>query len=83
MRIRNLAAKTVLTPTVLVMLVCFYGCAIWTAYLSVTRSAMLPNYQFAGFGQYIRLFATARWNVAWTNMFLFGVLDIVGSVRCV
>jgi len=27
-RIRNLAAKTVLTPTVLVMLVCFYGCAI-------------------------------------------------------
>ena len=80
MRIRNLAAKTVLTPTVLVMLVCFYGCAIWTAYLSVTRSAMLPNYQFAGFGQYIRLFATARWNVAWTNMFLFGVLDIVGTL---
>ena len=76
MRIRNLAAKTVLTPTVLVMLVCFYGCALWTAYLSVTRSALLPNYQFAGVFQYVRLFATPRWNVAWTNMFLFGVLDI-------
>ena len=64
MRIRSLAAKVVLSPTVLVMLVCFYGCALWTAYLSVTRSAMLPNYQFAGLVQYVRLFGTARWNVA-------------------
>jgi glucose/mannose transport system permease protein len=45
-RIRNLAAKAVLSPTVLVMLVCFYGCAIWTAYLSVTRSALLPSMMF-------------------------------------
>src|ERR1700739_2472492 len=80
MRIRSLAAKAVLSPTVLVMLVCFYGCAVWTAYLSVTRSALLPNYQFAGLVQYVRLFGTARWNVAWSNMFLFGVLDIVGTL---
>src|SRR5260370_24646731 len=62
------------------MLVCFYGCATWTVYLSVTRSALLPNYQFAGLVQYVRLFGTARWNVAWSNMFLFGVLDIVGTL---
>src|ERR1700739_4570562 len=80
MRIRSLAAKAVLSPTVLVMVVCFYGCALWTAYLSVTRSAMLPNYQFAGFVQYLRLFGTARWNVAWSNMFVFGVLDILGTL---
>ena len=80
MHIRSLAAKVVLSPTVLVMLVCFYGCALWTAYLSVTRSAMLPNYQFAGLVQYVRLFGTARWNVAWSNMFLFGVLDILGTL---
>jgi len=67
MRIRNLAAKAVLSPTVLVMLVCFYGCAVWTAYLSVTRSTLLPNYQFAGLVQYVRLFGTPRWNVAWTS----------------
>ena len=80
MRIRNLAAKAVLSPTVLVMLVCCYGCAFWTAYLSVTRSALLPNYQFAGVFQYVRLFATPRWNVAWSNMFVFGVLDILGTL---
>ena len=79
-RIRNLAAKAVLSPTVLVVLVCFYGCAIWTTYLSVTRSALLPNYQLAGLFQYVRLFATPRWNVAWSNMFLFGVLDILGTL---
>jgi glucose/mannose transport system permease protein len=79
-RIRNLAAKAVLSPTVVAVLVCFYGCAVWTLYLSATRSAMLPNYQFAGFVQYARLFATARWNVAWSNMFVFGVLDILGTL---
>ena len=62
------------------MLVCFYGCAIWTAYLSVTRSALLPNYQFVGLVQYVGLFGTPRWNVAWSNMFLFGVLDILGTL---
>jgi len=30
-RIRSLAAKAVLSPTVMVILVCFYGCAVWTA----------------------------------------------------
>src|ERR1700746_3165885 len=80
MRIRSLAAKVVLSPTVLVMGVCFYGCAMWTAYLSITRSALLPNYQFAGLVQYVRLFGTPRWNVAWSNMFLFGVLDILGTL---
>src|SRR5208282_2422527 len=28
----------------------------------------------------VRLFGTPRWNVAWSNMFLFGVLDILGTL---
>lgn len=79
-RARSLAAKLVLAPTVLLMLVCFYGSAVWTVYISMTRSFLLPTYHFAGGAQYERLFATERWQVAYGNMFLFGILDIVGTL---
>src|SRR5579871_822303 len=79
-RARSLMAKIVLAPTVLVMLVCFYGSAMWTVYISMTRSFLLPTYVFAGGAQYERLFHTPRWQVAYGNMFLFGVLDIVGTL---
>jgi glucose/mannose transport system permease protein len=79
-RMRSVAAKLVLAPSVLVMLVCFYGSALWTVYISMTRSFLLPTYNFAGGVQYGRLFHTSRWHVAYGNMFLFGVLDIVGTL---
>ncbi len=77
---RSLAAISALAPTVLVALTCFYGSTVWTVYISMTRSFMLPNYRFAGLAQYSRLFATERWQVAYGNMFLFGGLDIVGTL---
>jgi len=49
-------------------------------YISMTRSFLLPIYTFAGSVQYDRLFATPRWQVAYGNMFLFGALDIVGTL---
>src|ERR1700761_2301877 len=79
-RVRSLAAKLVLAPFVLVMLVCFYGSALWTVYISMTRSFLLPNYTFGGAAQYERLFHTQRWQVAYGNMFLFGLLDISGTL---
>ena len=79
-RPRSLAAKIALTPTILVMLGCYYASITWTVYISMTRSFLLPVYRFAGAAQYERLFATPRWQVAYTNMFLFGALDILGTL---
>jgi len=79
-RPRSLAAKIALTPTILVMLGCYYASITWTVYISMTRSFLLPVYHFAGATQYHRLFATPRWQVAYTNMFLFGALDILGTL---
>ena len=79
-RARSVAARLALVPTILVMLFCFYGSVAWTVYISMTRSFLLPVYRFAGTAQYDRLFATPRWQVAYTNMFLFGALDIIGTL---
>ena len=79
-RARSLAAKLALLPTLLVMLVCYYGSVTWTVYISMTRSFLLPVYKFAGTAQYDRLLATPRWQVAYSNMFVFGALDIIGTL---
>src|SRR5258708_21136690 len=79
-RVRSLAAKLALAPTILVMLCCYYGSVTWTVYISMTRSFLLPVYRFAGTAQYERLFATPRWHVAYGNMFFFCVLDIIGPL---
>lgn len=77
---KNLTAKVVLLPTVLVTLACFYGTSLWTVYISMTGSSMLPNYHFIGFDQYVRLFNTPRWDTAYANMAIFGVLMVVGTL---
>lgn len=79
-RPRSVAAKVALIPTILIMLGCYYASISWTVYISMTRSFLLPVYSFAGSAQYVRLFATPRWQVAYTNMFVFGTLDILGTL---
>ena len=63
------------------MVFCFYGSVTWTVYISMTRSFLLPVYKFAGTAQYDAPVRTRpRWQVAYSNMFLFGALDIIGTL---
>lgn len=69
--------KLVVAPTFLIALVFIYGFMLWNAWLSFTKSRMLPKYDWAGFIQYEKLFANDRWWVAAENLFIFGLLFIV------
>jgi glucose/mannose transport system permease protein len=77
---RSLAAKLALLPTSLAVAVCFYGCLIWTVVISVSKSKLMPNYGFSGLMNYRRLFASLRWETAYSNMFVFGALFILLSL---
>lgn len=68
--------KLVVSPTVAITVIFFYGFVIWTAVLSFTKSRILPQYEFVGFEQYVRLFMNERWMGALTNLLIFGVLFI-------
>lgn len=70
-------AKIVIAPSFGAVLFFVYGLIGWTGYVSMTRSRILPNYDFAGLVQYERLFDMPRWEVAVTNLFVFGGLFIV------
>ncbi|MFY0312807.1 carbohydrate ABC transporter permease [Leisingera sp. D0M16] len=72
--------KIVLAPSFAAVLVFVYGFIIWTAWVSLTRSRLLPKYEIEGFIQYERLFAAPRWDTAMSNLFVFGTLFIVISM---
>ena len=68
--------KLVLGPTLICGLVFIYGFILWTAWLSLTESRLLPRYDFAGLVQYIALFDNERWWTALKNLAIFGTLFI-------
>ena len=69
--------KLVLAPSFIVVLIFVYGFIAWTAWLSLTRSRLLPRHEIYGFIQYDRLFESPRWDTAFSNLFVFGFLFIV------
>lgn len=72
--------KIVLAPSFIAVLIFVYGFIGWTAWVSLTRSKLLPKYEIVGFIQYDRLFASPRWDTAMTNLYIFGSMFIIISM---
>ncbi|KIC15766.1 MULTISPECIES: carbohydrate ABC transporter permease [unclassified Leisingera] len=72
--------KMVLAPSFIAVLVFVYGFIAWTAWVSLTRSRLLPKYEIDGLIQYERLFNAPRWDTAMSNLFVFGTLFILISM---
>jgi glucose/mannose transport system permease protein len=72
--------KLVVAPSFVLALLFIYGLIAWNGYLSVSASRLLPNYEFAGFQQYVNLFESERFRVALSNMAVFGTLFVGGAM---
>ena len=72
--------KLVVAPSFVPGLAFVYGLMAWNGYLSVSASRLLPNYEFVGFEQYLRLWDSERFRVALSNMAIFGSLFIGGAM---
>jgi glucose/mannose transport system permease protein len=72
----RLVARLVLSPTIAIAAIFLYGFALWTGWISLTSSTLLPNYDIAGLVQYQRLWANPRWLTAYRNLFVFGALYV-------
>jgi glucose/mannose transport system permease protein len=73
----NWGASLTIIPFWILVLGTYVGTIVWTIFISLTSSKMLPNTNFVGFDQYTRLFSTPRWNIAVHNIVTFGVLMMV------
>ena len=72
--------RLVVAPSFVLALLFIYGLIAWNGYLSLSASRLLPNYEFAGFDQYVNLFESERFRVALANMAVFGTLFIGGAM---
>jgi glucose/mannose transport system permease protein len=72
--------KLVVAPSFVVGLAFVYGLMAWNGVLSVSASRILPNYEFVGLEQYVRLWESERFRVALANMAIFGGLFIGGAM---
>ena len=72
--------KIVIAPSFIAVIIFVYGFIAWTAWISLTKSKLMPRYEIVGFYQYERLFDNPRWEVAFSNMFIFGFLFIFISM---
>ena len=68
--------KIVITPSFAVILWFVYGFVLWTFYISLTKSKMLPRYEFWGIEQHFRLWSSPRWFNAVENLLIFTVLFV-------
>jgi glucose/mannose transport system permease protein len=76
--LRHHLPKLVLSPSFAITLFFVYGFILYTAFISMTKSKMLPNLdRFVGLENYPKLWKTLNWQVALDNMLVFGILYIV------
>jgi len=69
-----------LAPAALIAAFMYVGTMVWTIWISFTSSKMLPINNFVGFYQYQRLFADERWQISASNLVIYVVLFIAGSL---
>lgn len=70
----------ILVPTIGATLIYVVGFSLWTFWLSLSTSTLLPDPTFSGFQQYVALWQSKRWNTAYENLFLFGSLYVAGAL---
>lgn len=67
----------VLGPSILATFVYVFGFTLWTVYISLSNSTLLPSYGFDGLEHYAALWKSKRWAIAYGNLFLFSVFYVV------
>ena len=72
----GLLPKLLISPSVLLVLVCVYGYIMFTVYLSFTSSTLMPSLAWAGGASYHRLFSLENWTVSIDNLLIFALLYI-------
>ena len=78
-RLADWTPQLVLTPSLIATFVYVFMFTGWTLWISLSTSTLLPDYSWGGFANYVALWSNRRWITAFTNLFVFGSLYVVGS----
>jgi glucose/mannose transport system permease protein len=79
-RLQRATPLIVLAPSLIASFIYVFVFTIWTFYISLSNSTLLPTYDFVGFEHYVSIWANQRWIIAYSNLFLFSALYVVFSI---
>lgn len=63
----------VMAPLLAIPVIYVVGFTLWTTWISFTDSTLLPDYTLAGMRNYTRLFSNRPFQVAYSNLVIYGV----------
>ncbi len=69
--------RLVIAPSALASFVYVFVFTLWTLYISLSNSTLLPTYQFVGLKPYFELWSNRRWEIAYGNLFVFSAFYVV------
>ena len=69
--------RLVIAPSVLASFIYVFVFSLWTLYISMSNSSMLPTYKFVGLKPYFELWSNQRWSIAYGNLFFFSAFYVV------
>src|ERR1700758_995139 len=72
--------QLVLTPSLLATFVYVFVFCGWTIWISLSNSTLMPDYSISGLHHYAELWSNRRWSIAYTNLFLFSSLYVIGAM---
>ncbi len=74
-------AVALVSPSILAVFIFVYGFIAWSGRVSLSKwVGLLPNYEWAGFSNYVNLLQDARFQIDIRNTFIFTVLFVGGSL---
>jgi glucose/mannose transport system permease protein len=77
----SLLSVLLVTPSILAIAIFVYGFILWTGRVSVSQwKGLLPNYEWAGFQNYINLFSDPRFHIDIRNTVIFTVIFVTTSL---
>ncbi|BCP51407.1 ABC transporter permease [Kaistia sp. 32K] len=79
-RLTRISPILILAPSLAASFIYVFVFTIWTLYISLSNSSLLPSYGFVGLDNYVSLWSNRRWNIAYSNLFLFSALYIAGAM---
>jgi glucose/mannose transport system permease protein len=66
-----------LAPSLLASFIYVFGFTLWTFWISVSSSTLLPQYDFVGFNAYADLWSHQRWKIAYGNLLTYSVAYVL------
>jgi glucose/mannose transport system permease protein len=76
-RLAGLTPQLVIAPSAIASFVYVFVFTLWTLYVSLSNSSLLPTYEFVGLKPYFELWSNKRWAIAYENLFLFSAFYVV------